>query len=120
MDDPGWRDEPILQRWGRRAAIIPLYFALFVLLLASLPIVLPVAAAIDAIRGSRWALTRCTLFFPFYFACEVVGIIVSAALWLGGLATSRRRYLDWNFRVQCCGRGRCSPEGSACSGCAST
>jgi 1-acyl-sn-glycerol-3-phosphate acyltransferase len=101
VDDPGRRDEPILQRWGRRAAIIPLYFALLALLLASLPILLPAAAVVDAIRGSRRALSRCTLFLPFYFACEVVGIVVSATLWLGGLATSRRRYLDWNFRVQC-------------------
>ncbi len=63
MDDPSRRDEPVLQRWGRRAVTIPLYFALFFLSLASLPIVLVATVAIDALRGSRCALSRCALFF---------------------------------------------------------
>jgi 1-acyl-sn-glycerol-3-phosphate acyltransferase len=101
LDDPSRRDDPTLQRWGRRAITVPLYLVLFFLALAVLPVALLATAAIDALRGSRWALSRCILFFAFYLGCEVVGIAVAAALWLGGLATPRGRYLDWNFRVEC-------------------
>ena len=31
----------------------------------------------------------------------MIGIAVSAALWVGQLAVDRTRYLTWNFRVQC-------------------
>jgi hypothetical protein len=101
VDDPSRRDDPALQHWGRRAVTIPLYVVLFFLALGVLPIALVVAAPIDAFRGSRWALSRCILFFAYYLGCEVVGIAVAAALWLAGLATLRSRYLDWNFRVEC-------------------
>jgi hypothetical protein len=75
LHQPSRQDESLLQRWRRRAVTIPLYFALFFLTLVSLPVVLGLTAVIDAIRGSRWALSRCALFFVFYLA--------------------------WNFRVQC-------------------
>jgi len=101
VDDPSRRDDPTLQRWGRRAVAIPLYVLLLCLSLATLPVALAATVAIDAFRGSRWALSRCILFFVFYLGCEVSGIAVAAALWLGGLATPRTRYLDWNFRVEC-------------------
>jgi 1-acyl-sn-glycerol-3-phosphate acyltransferase len=101
VDDPSRRDDPTLQRWGRRAVTIPLYALLLCLSLAALPVTLAAAAAIDTVRGSPWALSRCILFFVFYLGCELIGIAVAAALWLGGLAASRSRYLDWNFRVQC-------------------
>jgi 1-acyl-sn-glycerol-3-phosphate acyltransferase len=81
--------------------VIPLYFLLFSLTLAALPAVLLVTAAIDAVRGSRWSLSRCVLFFVFYLGCEVIGIAITAALWVGQLAIGRSRYLTLNFRVQC-------------------
>ena len=90
-----------MQRWGRRALTLPLYFVLFSLTLAALPMVLVATAVTDAARGSRWALSRCAVFFVFYLACEVVGIALAAALWVGGFAVDRNRYLEWNFRVQC-------------------
>lgn len=101
MHQPSRRDEPALQRWGRRALTIPLYLLLLSLGLAVLPAALVVTVAVDALRGSRWALTRCILFFVFYLGCEVAGIAAAAALWLGELAAPRTRYLDWNFRLQC-------------------
>jgi 1-acyl-sn-glycerol-3-phosphate acyltransferase len=60
-----------------------------------------VTAVVDAARGSRWALSRCALFFVFYLGCEVVGIALATALWVGRIGVDRDRYLDWNFRVQC-------------------
>lgn len=101
MHEPSQRDEPRLQRWGRRAATIPLYIVLFCIGLVSLPIVLAATAVVDALHGSRWALSRCMLFFVFYLGCEVVGIVVAAGLWVGRLAIDRNRYLTLNFRVQC-------------------
>jgi 1-acyl-sn-glycerol-3-phosphate acyltransferase len=101
VQNPGWRDESFAQRWGRRAVTVPLYLVLFALALPALPVVLVASAAIDALRGSRWALSRSALFFVFYLGCEAVGIAVAAALWLGGLVAGRARYLDWNFRVEC-------------------
>jgi 1-acyl-sn-glycerol-3-phosphate acyltransferase len=90
-----------LQRWGRRAVTIPLYILLLLLSLAALPMALAATVAVDAIRGSRWALSRSILYFVFYLVCEVSGIIAAAALWLVGLVIPRSRYLDWNFRLQC-------------------
>ena len=101
MDESIWRDDPRLRRWGRRAVTIPLYNFLFFLSLAALPVVLIVTAAIDALRGSRWALSRCALFFLYYLGCEVLGIAISAGLWVGRLAIARTHYLTLNFRLQC-------------------
>jgi 1-acyl-sn-glycerol-3-phosphate acyltransferase len=101
VHEPSRRDESGLQRWGRRAITIPLYLVLFSIGLASLPIVLVATVVVDALRGSRWALSRCALFFVFYLGCEVAGISVSACLWAGQLAIGRTRYLALNFRVQC-------------------
>ena len=84
-------DEPRLRRWGRRAVTIPFYVVLFFLFLAALPVILMVNAAIDAFRGSRWALSRCALFFVFYLGCEVLGIAIAAGLWVGRLAIDRTR-----------------------------
>jgi 1-acyl-sn-glycerol-3-phosphate acyltransferase len=101
VHEPSRRDEPAIQRWGRRAVTIPLYILLFFVTLAALPAVLLVTAAIDAARGSRWSLSRCVIFFVFYLGCEVTGIVVSAGVWVGQLAIGRSRYLTWNFRLQC-------------------
>jgi hypothetical protein len=91
----------VLRRWGRRAVTIPLYAVLFFLSLAALPAILMVTAAIDAFRGSRWALARCALFFVFYLGCEVLGIAIAAGLWVGRLPMDPTRYAAWNFRLQC-------------------
>jgi len=101
VNQPSRRDETALRRWGRRAVTIPLYILLFFVTLAALPAVLLITTAIDAARGSRWALSRCVIFFVFYLGCEVTGIVVSAGVWVGQLAIGRSRYLTWNFRVQC-------------------
>ena len=51
MDDPSRRDDPALQRWGRRAVTIPLlYVVLFSLALGVLPVALVVASPMDAFR----------------------------------------------------------------------
>jgi 1-acyl-sn-glycerol-3-phosphate acyltransferase len=101
VHDPIGGGEPRLQRWPRRAVTIPLYVILFALALVLLPLTAAVAVVFDALRDSRWALSRCVLFFVFYLGCEVIGIAVSTALWVARIAIDRPRYLTWNFRVQC-------------------
>jgi 1-acyl-sn-glycerol-3-phosphate acyltransferase len=101
VHDPIGGGESRLQRWTRRAVAIPLYFLLFALALAILPFAVAAAAAVDAYRDSRWALTRCVLFFVFYLGCEVTGIAAATALWVARVAIDRSTYLAWNFRVQC-------------------
>ena len=93
VDDPSRRDDPTLQRWGRRAVTIPLYIVLFSLALGVLPVALLVTAPIDAFRGSRWALSRCILFFAFYLGCEVAGIAVAAAR----IPKDRDAQIDWLY-----------------------
>ena len=101
MSQSSRRDGARLGRWGRRAVTIPLYVVLFSASLAALPAIVLITALIDAARGSRWALSRCALFFVFYLGCEVVGIAVAAGLWVGQFAIDPALYPSWNFRVQC-------------------
>lgn len=92
------------QRWSRRALSLPLYTLLGVTVTALLPLLLAVAAIVDAARRSPWVLVRAVLFFAFYLWCELVGVVasfvvwVASGVWVGG---SSARYADWNFRLQC-------------------
>jgi 1-acyl-sn-glycerol-3-phosphate acyltransferase len=97
-------DETWISRWGRRALTVPLYTALFLLLLVAFPILVPIAALVDLVRGGPWVVLRCLSFFLWYLACEVAGIGVSLLVWLaspiyGGTASAK--YREWNFRLQC-------------------
>jgi 1-acyl-sn-glycerol-3-phosphate acyltransferase len=90
-------------RWGRRAVTLPLFAVLAIGSLASLPVLLPLAAAGDLARPRRWALVRCTLFFVLYLLCEVLGVIAAfvvwaaSGVWAGG---SRERFRRWNLALQ--------------------
>ena len=92
--------ESFAARWGRRALTIPGYALLAALTIGLLPLLLPVALAIDLARGTPWALARTVLFLPWYFALETLGLASAGALWLlRPLAGAR--YEHWNFRLQC-------------------
>lgn len=94
-----------LRRWGRRAVSVGLYTVLGTFVLGLLPVLLVAAAVADAVRGTPWLLVRAVLFFAFYLACELVGVVASGVVWLasggpwgGGMAPE---VLDRNFRLQC-------------------
>lgn len=93
-----------LRTFSRRALTLPLYFALFLLALSTLPLTLATGAVVDVFRRTPWGMTRSVLFFTWYLTCEVVGIVASFALWctmrLAGTA-GERRYLDRHFALQC-------------------
>jgi 1-acyl-sn-glycerol-3-phosphate acyltransferase len=76
---------------------------IWLVLLSSFPLLLIAGAIIDVARGGVWVVTRCVLFFPFYFSCEVFGIAASFILWLASgvwMGASRERFLDRNFALQ--------------------
>jgi 1-acyl-sn-glycerol-3-phosphate acyltransferase len=94
---------PLLEVWGRRTLTISGCLLIWLFLLTSFPLMLIAGAIIDLSRGREWVITRCVLFFPFYFSCEVFGIAASFAIWLGSgvwAGASRERFLDWNFALQ--------------------
>ncbi|MCC6642387.1 MAG: hypothetical protein IT386_14600, partial [Deltaproteobacteria bacterium] len=83
-----------LDNLPRRVVTLTLYGALFVAVVLSMPVLLIAALAIDLVRRRRLATLRCVGLVTLYLACEVAGIVASAALWvaapaLGGLDSER-------------------------------
>jgi 1-acyl-sn-glycerol-3-phosphate acyltransferase len=89
---------------------------MWLLLVATLPLSVLVAAAVDGWRGDgRWVTVRFLAFALLYFSCEIVGIVTALVLWLAGgwagigaaptpsarLTGRAERYLRANFRLQC-------------------
>lgn len=95
--------EPLVDRLLRRAITVPLYGLLLGVLIAGMPLLLPLALAIDAFRRKRFATTRCLVFLTMYLACEVAGMLAAGFLWLaapllGGLDSERSQEL--HYRLQ--------------------
>jgi 1-acyl-sn-glycerol-3-phosphate acyltransferase len=87
---------------ARRLVTIPLYGALFLTIVSTLPVLLAIAAGVDLARGAPWAAVRSLAFFAWYLGCEVVGTLTSFGLWLARIVARvpAARYLDWHFRLQ--------------------
>ena len=103
MNEEPNRIQSFVEVWARRALTISGCLLIWLFLLASFPLLLICGAIIDVIRGGAWVITRCVIFFPFYFSCEVLGIAASFIIWLvSGVwaGASRERFLDWNFTLQ--------------------
>jgi 1-acyl-sn-glycerol-3-phosphate acyltransferase len=116
MSDEPNRNRSFVEVWMRRAATISGCVLIWLLLLAAFPLLLIAGPITDLVRvpGARargprikrdqpWIVTRCVFFFPFYFSCEVFGIIASFVIWLASgvwMGASRTRFLDWNFALQ--------------------
>lgn len=88
---------------ARRILTVPAYVLICGLAVSTLPITLPVTAAVDALRRTPWGATRSVLFFTWYLTCEVIGILASFALWSVARATGRTAapaYVDRHFALQ--------------------
>lgn len=95
------RLESLGTRWARRLVSVSSLTMAFALLLAAAPVLLPLAALVDALRGSRWARVRFLGVGFVFLGCELLGLIASAALWLTlGFGASRARFNERNFVVQ--------------------
>jgi 1-acyl-sn-glycerol-3-phosphate acyltransferase len=91
----------LLKIWVRRTLSILFFTLIFVVLVVLLPVFLSLAFIIDLIRGKSFVLSRCILFFTFFFACEVMGILASFGLWLAHLVRrDQEKFLDGNFALQ--------------------
>lgn len=116
MSDEPNRVRSFVEVWVRRVLTISGCVLIWLMLLATFPLLLIAGAIADLARGRvaqaaslrtgherMWVITRCVLFFPFYFTCEVFGIIASFFIWLvSGVwsGASGERFLDWNFALQ--------------------
>jgi len=116
MSDEPNRVQSFVEVWVRRVLTISGCVVIWLVLLAAFPLLFIVGAIIDLARGSvaqaaslrtgreqMWVITRCVLFFLFYFSCEVLGVIASFIIWLASgvwAGASRERFLDWNFALQ--------------------
>jgi 1-acyl-sn-glycerol-3-phosphate acyltransferase len=92
--------ESRIARWGRRAITIPGYLGLATAALLLLPVAVPLAAAVDGVRGTRLALTRTALLLGWYLVMESAGILAAGATWLAR-PLARSRHAAWSFRLQC-------------------
>lgn len=95
--------DPWRRLWRRRAITIPLYFFCLAVLVTLAPILFPVAALLDLVRGSRFALVRMLAFLLLYFSLECLGILAGFGLWLFGgpwVSSNTERYLRRNYKLQ--------------------
>ena len=88
----------------RRCLTIPLYLGAATLLPFILGLVLPAAAIGDLLRKKHWDWSRAVLALCAYLACEALGIVAAAVLWLRRAVDPRMseaRYRALNFDLQC-------------------
>lgn len=82
----------------RRLITIPAFIAATMLVSATLPVLVLLAAILRPFPATRGALP--TLGFIFgYLWCETIGIVTAFAIWLQH--RDQERFLDANFRLQC-------------------
>ena len=87
--------------WLRRCITVPTYLLLTSLMLASLPIWLPLSWLLGLILSGARSAARCLLFIQTYLLCESIGIIASFLIWLFYLGRhSGPAYIDANYRLQ--------------------
>ena len=88
---------------GRRLLTVPGYALAFALLISLAPLLLPTLVVADLLRQTPLALSRTFLFAIHYFACEVLGILVSSWLWLRHRVFGKRDPEGWiasHYRLQ--------------------
>jgi len=94
MDMAGVRDST----WRRRSLSVPAVLIALVILIPSLVVLVPAAAAFDLARGRNLPTARMLLFGTCYLAWEVIAVTASAGLWLAtGFGTFAAR--PWSIRA---------------------
>jgi 1-acyl-sn-glycerol-3-phosphate acyltransferase len=91
--------------FGRRVRTIPSVVAAWLLVMALLPVLIPVAAGVDALRWLRrrtpFMATRLVLFLLAYLSIEVVGLAALCVIWLAsGLGRNDEVLRRGTFAVQ--------------------
>ena len=91
--------------FGRRARTIPAVVVTWLLVMALLPVLLPVAACVDSLRWlhrrTPFMAARLVLFLLAYLSIEVVGLAALGVIWLSsGLGKDRNALRRGTFAVQ--------------------
>lgn len=82
----------------RRSVTLLAFSAAFLALLATSPAWLVLTAIVDIVSGARFAMTRGLLMVLFYLACEIIGVLACAGVWLQ--RRDEAQFLDANYRLQ--------------------
>ncbi len=109
-------DETFARRWLRRVLTYTLVYASLLLLILSLPVWLPVALIVDAVRKTSWSATRAFCFVGWYLIGQSWGLIGCFLIWLFSgvwagsrnhrsgrnhrLGMGRQRFIDWMFWIE--------------------
>jgi 1-acyl-sn-glycerol-3-phosphate acyltransferase len=91
-----------IARVSRRTISFSLYGGAWLLLVATLPLVVIATALTDLLSGGRTAALRASLFLAWYLTCEVAGVLASAFLWSFAqpALVGRDRWLAAHYAVQ--------------------
>lgn len=94
--------ESTFLKFTRRSITLPAYLLSWAICFVTLPLWLPLSALVDAVRGRRTVALRSATFLAVYLSCEMLGIAVSAALWVWKHATraDEASWLDAHFRLE--------------------
>jgi 1-acyl-sn-glycerol-3-phosphate acyltransferase len=86
----------------RRLLTIPGYTVAWSLCLVTAPLWLPLTAIFHALRRDRGVALRCAVFLTYYLSCEVLGIAVSAGLWVWTrvFPVDAERWADLHYRLE--------------------
>ena len=70
-------EESFARRWSRRAVTYSFVYLSLVLLVLTLPIWLPAALMLDAVRRTSWSATRAFLFAGLYLIAQAWAVVHS-------------------------------------------
>lgn len=95
-----WREH--LRRVRRRAITLPILFLLTVVMVAALPISIPLFGLVDLVRPTRpWARCRAILAFAWIACCEALGVVAAFCIWLWFLLhRGDERFAEHNTQLQ--------------------
>ncbi len=81
---------------------IPGYVTAWSLCVTTAPIWIPAAAIVDALRRNRGVALRSGAFLTYYLSCEVLGIAISAGLWIWTrlFPVDDERWADLHYRLE--------------------
>ena len=96
-------EESFARRWSRRAVTYSFVYLSLVLLVLTLPIWLPAALMLDAVRRTSWSATRAFLFAGLYLIAQAWTLMGCFFIWLfSGVwaGRGRQRLVDGMFWIE--------------------
>jgi 1-acyl-sn-glycerol-3-phosphate acyltransferase len=87
---------------GRRLLTIPGYVVAWSLCVITAPLWLPLTAIVDGVRRNRGVALRSAVFLTYYLSCEVLGIAISAGMWVrtSVFPVDAERWADLHYRLE--------------------